>query len=277
MTGFGSSERGDFRVEVRSLNSRFLEMNLRLPFGLMEQEIPLRNIIKSRFARGRFDVFVTIKSGKLGFGLNMTRARQVYEALEGLRRELLIEEPSGIRDLIALKDFFLSEETGYDVVALMEAFGEAISQVEEMRIKEGRMISEDITGRIRILEEINARMKALLPVTLSTLKEKFVSKIKSMLQESGWDEGRLMQEAAILAERADIAEEITRITGHLAQMKKLVNSNDKIGRELDFLLQELHREANTIGSKTSDMEITNRGIEFKTEVERIRQQAQNLQ
>ncbi|MDA8325577.1 MAG: YicC family protein [Nitrospiraceae bacterium] len=277
MTGFGSSEKGDFRVEVRSLNSRFLEMNLRLPPGLMEQEVPLRNIIRGRFARGRFDVFVTVKSGKQGFSLDVSKAGQVYEALEGLRRELSIAGPAGIRELALMKDLFISEETSCDIVSFTEAFEDAISQVEAMRIKEGRMIAEDVTSRLGALERINGRMKELLPVTLSALKERFASKIKSMLQETGWDEGRLMQESAILAEKADIAEELTRITGHLGQMEKIIASNDKIGRELDFLLQELHREANTIGSKTTDMEITARVIEFKTEVERIRQQVQNLQ
>ncbi len=277
MTGFGSSEKGDFRVEIRSLNSRFLEMNLRLSPGLMEQEVPLRNIIRGRFARGRFDVFAVVKPGRQGFSLNASKAKQVYEALEGLRRELSIGAPAGLPELLAMKDLFISEETGYDIVSFTEACEEAISQVEAMRAKEGLMIAEDITGRLEMLERINGRMKDLLPVTLSALKEKFASKIKSMLQESGWDEGRLMQEAAILAEKADIAEELTRITGHLGQMRKIIGGNDKIGRELDFLLQELHREANTIGSKTTDMEITARVIEFKTEVERIRQQAQNLQ
>ena len=277
MTGFGSSEKGDFRVEVRSLNSRFLEMNLRLPPGLMEQEVPLRNIIRGRFARGRFDVFVTVKSGKQGFSLDVSKAGQVYEALEGLRRELSIAGPADIRELALMKDLFISEETSCDIVSFTEAFEDAISQVEAMRIKEGRMIAEDVTSRLGALEHINGRMKELLPVTLSGLKERFASKIKSMLQETGWDEGRLMQESAILAEQADIAEELTRITGHLGQMEKIIASNDKIGRELDFLLQELHREANTIGSKTTDMEITARVIEFKTEVERIRQQVQNLQ
>ncbi len=277
MTGFGSSEKGDFRVEVRSLNSRFLEINLKLPSGLMEQDILLRNIIKGRFARGKFDVFVTVRSGRQGFSLNVSKARQVYEAMEGLRRELSIPGQTGIRELAAMKDLFVSEESGQDAASIEGAFEEALSGAEAMRLREGRMIAEDIDGRIASLGRINGRMKELLPATLSGLKEKYASKIKSMLQETGWDEGRLLQEAAILAERADIAEELTRIAGHLDQMKKIIRGNDKTGRELDFLLQELHREANTIGSKTSDMEITARAIEFKTEVERIRQQAQNLQ
>ena len=277
MTGFGASEKGDFRVEIRSLNSRFLEMNFRMPCGLVEQEVPLRNIIKAKFARGRFDVFVNAKPGKRGLSLDAHKAKELYKGLDGLRRELQINEAPSLAELIALKDFFLMEEGGYDPGPLKEAFDEALSQVEAMRLDEGRVIGEDMALRIGALERLNAEMKELLPKTALQLKEKFVSRIRAMVNEAGIDEGRIAQEAAVLAEKADIAEELTRITGHLEHMKKMIKGNDKIGRELDFLLQELNREANTIGSKTGEMEITGRDIQFKTEVERIRQQAQNLQ
>ncbi|MDA8085406.1 MAG: hypothetical protein M0Z75_01785, partial [Nitrospiraceae bacterium] len=115
------------------MNSRFLEMNLRLSPGLMEQEVPLRNIIRGRFARGRFDVFAVVKPGRQGFSLNASKAKQVYEALEGLRRELSIGAPAGLPELLAMKDLFISEETGYDIVSFTEACEEAISQVEAMR------------------------------------------------------------------------------------------------------------------------------------------------
>ena len=277
MTGFGSCERGEFRVEVRSLNSRFLEINLKLPSGLMEQDVLLRNAIKGRFARGRFDVFVTVKPGGQAFSLDAGKAGRVYEALEALRRELSIPGQAGIGELLALKDLFVSEDTGMDTAFLLEAFETAIAGVEAMRLGEGRMIAEDIGRRLDVLGRINGRMKELLPQTLSDLREKYALKIKSMLQETGWDDGRLIQEAAVLAERADIAEELTRIEGHLGEAGKIIGGGGQAGRQLDFLLQELHREVNTICSKTGDMEITARAIEFKTEVERIRQQAQNLQ
>ena len=278
MTGFGSSEKGDFRVEIRSLNGRYLEMNLRLPCGLMEQEVQLRNIIKEKFARGRIDVFVNIKEGKRTVSLDARAAKELYARLDELRRELQIAEPPSMAELIVLKDLFLSEESGYDLASLKEAFDEALSKVEAMRQNEGRIIGEDISFRADILERLNGEMKELLPKTAQALREKFAAKIRAMMAEAGIDEVRVAQEAAVLAEKADIAEELTRITGHLEHMKKMINGkNDKIGRELDFLLQELNREANTVGSKTGEMEITGRDIQFKTEVERIRQQAQNLQ
>ncbi len=278
MTGFGSSEKGDFRVEIRSLNSRYLEMNFRLPCGLMEQEAPLRSAIKARFARGRFDVFVGIKEAKKTVSLDPGRAKELYTGLDEIRRGLRISEPPSMADLIAFKDFFLSEESGKDLASLNEAFEEALSQVEAMRLDEGRIIREDVSARTEILERLNGEMKELLPKTAQALKEKFAAKIRAMMSEAGVDEARIAQEAAVLAEKADIAEELTRITGHLEHLRKIISGkNDKIGRELDFLLQELNREANTVGSKTGEMEITGKDIEFKTEVERIRQQAQNLQ
>ena len=278
MTGFGSSEKGDFRVEVRSLNSRYLEMNFRLPCGLLEQEVPFRNIIKEKFARGRFDVFVSVKEGRRMVSLDARKAKELYAGLDGLRRELGIPDSPSMAELIVLKDLFLSEESGHDLASLKDAFDESLAQVEAMRLGEGRIIAQDISGRAEILERLNSEMKELLPKTALALREKFAAKIRAMMAEAGIDEGRIAQEAAVLAEKADIAEELTRITGHLEHMKKMISGkNDKIGRELDFLLQELNREANTIGSKTGEMEITGRDIQFKTEVERIRQQAQNLQ
>ena len=265
-------------MEVRSLNSRYLEMNLRLPAGLMEQEASLRNIIKEKFARGRIDVFVSVKeSGKVA-SLDVGKAKELYAGLDGIRRELGINEPPTMAELIALKDLFLSEEVGYDPASLKDVFDEALAQVEAMRLAEGRVIAQDIAARVEILERLNGEMKELLPKTAQALMEKFAAKIRALMAEAGVDEARIAQEAAVLAEKADIAEELTRITGHLEHMRKMINGkSDKIGRELDFLLQELNREANTIGSKTGEMEITGRDIQFKTEVERIRQQAQNLQ
>ncbi len=253
-------------------------MNFRLPSGLMEQEAPLRSAIKTMFARGRFDVFIGIKEGEKKVSLDAGRARELYAGLDELRRELGILEPPSIAELSAFKDFFLSEDSGRDLASLNEAFEEALTRVEAMRLDEGRVIREDIAARTELLERLNIEMKDLLPKTEQALKEKFSDRIRAMMAEAGVDEARIAQEAAVLAEKADIAEELTRITGHLQHLRKIISGkNDKIGRELDFLLQELNREANTIGSKTGEMEITGRDIQFKTEVERIRQQAQNLQ
>lgn len=277
MTGFGSAEKGEFRVEVRSLNHRFLEINIRMPHWLMEHEIPMRNALKKKFARGRFDVFVNINANRMMGGLNEQVAKEVYARLDSLKNELAIGEPLGMGELLQMKEFFTSEEGAADPGPLYLAFEEAIRQVLEMRLKEGRMLREDILLHRQNLEKLYDEARTILPGALSGMRDRFVERLKGLLSETGFDETRLVQEAAILTEKADISEEIARIGGHLEQIRKMLENGDKIGRELDFVLQELHREANTIGSKIEDLAIINKAIEFKTEIERMRQQAQNLQ
>jgi len=276
MTGFGSAETGEFRVDVRSLNHRFLEINVRIPHRLLEHEIPIRNMIKGKFARGRFDVFVNL-NGKIALGLDRDAAREVYGVLNGLRKELSIPGPVGLGDLVNLKEFFTAEAEPPEAAPLYEALGQALKDVEKMRAEEGRMLAADILEHAGKLLQLYAEARDLLPQALSGLKERFTGRLKALLAEAGFEEARLLQEAAILAEKADISEELARIGGHLAQIEKLFEKGRKIGRELDFILQELHREANTIGAKIEDVEIIKRFIEFKTEVERMREQAQNLQ
>jgi len=277
MTGFGSAERGEFRVEVRSLNHRFLEINIRMPHGLLEHEIPIRNLIKEKFVRGRFDVFVNLNGTKLAGGLNEDAAKEVYVLLDSLRKELRMPGEIGMGELLLLKEFFTTEAEPPEAGPLYEAINEALRDLERMRTEEGRMLAEDILGHAEKLSRLHAEAQGLLPGALSGMKERFTERLKALLAETGFEEARLLQEAAVLAEKADISEELARIGGHLAQIRKLFENGEKIGRELDFILQELHREANTIGSKMEDVAIINRVIEFKTEVERIRQQAQNLQ
>ncbi len=277
MTGYGAAERGDFRVEVRSLNHRYLEANIRLPYGLLEQEIPMRNAIRQRFARGRFDVFVNLSPARQKPALNGFAAKEVHAALENLRKQLLIPDPVGMRDLLLVKDLFMGEEGGFDTGLLFEAFNCCLDEVEKMRVEEGGMIKEDVLSRAAILKKLEGEMESLMPVALAAMKDKFVERLKEVLADFDYEETRLIQEAAILSEKADISEELTRIKGHIEQIGKIIQAGDKIGREFDFLMQELHREANTIGSKMDELTIIRKAIEFKTEVERIRQQVQNLQ
>lgn len=277
MTGFGQAEEGAFKVEVRSLNHRFLEINVKLPQGMMEHESAIRNAIKGRFARGRFDVFVNVRPEKLKASFNYAAASELYSSLELLRKELAAPAPPGISELVALRDFFITQEAVSDPAMLMKALELALGQVGRMRTAEGALIHEDIAKRAVALEAIRGQIEKALPAVLESAKAKYIQRIKSMLSDASVDEARLLQEASILAEKADIAEELTRIGGHIERMKKILASGDTIGRELDFILQELHREANTLGSKAEDLEIIRKAIEFKTEAERAKQQVQNLQ
>ncbi len=277
MTGFGSAQKGDFKVEIRSLNSKHLEINMRLPHGLVEKEGELRGKIKERFSRGKFDVFAYLTGERMLARLNAFRAKEVYIALDSLRKELLLPDPVGMAELIGLKELFVHEEHAHEAPDLLEAFEDALVQVKRMRLEEGRVIKTDVSERLAEIGRLRDGIEALLPAALENIKAAFVARIKAMLAETGYDESRVLHEASVVAERADIAEEVTRISGYTVQIGKLLGSGDKIGRELDFILQELNREANTICSKTAEMEILNRAILLKSEVERIRQQIQNLQ
>ena len=277
MTGFGSAQKGDFKVEIRSLNSKHLEINMRLPHGLVDKEAELRGKIKEHFSRGKFDVFAYLTGERMLARLNAFRAKEVYIALDSLRKELLLPDPVGMAELIGLKELFVHEEHAHEVPDLLEAFEDALAQVKRMRLEEGRVIKTDVSERLAEIGRLRDGIEALLPAALENIKAAFVARIKAMLAETGYDESRVLHEASVVAERADIAEEVTRISGYTVQIGKLLGSGDKIGRELDFILQELNREANTICSKTAEMEILNRAILLKSEVERIRQQIQNLQ
>ena len=264
-------------MEIRSLNSKHLEINLKLPHGLVDKEAELRAKIKERFSRGRFDVFAYLTGERMLARLNAFRAKEVYIALDSLRKELLLPDPVGMAELIGLKELFVHEEHAHEAPDLLAAFEDALEQVKKMRLQEGRLIKEDVTERLAEIARLRDGIEALVPAALAGMKTAFVARLKAMLSETGYDESRLLHEAAIMAEKADIAEEVTRLAGYTVQIGKLLGSGDKIGRELDFILQELNREANTICSKTSEMEILNRAILLKTETERIRQQIQNLQ
>lgn len=278
MTGFGASEKDGFRVEIRSLNHRFMDVSIRLSPFLSEHEMPLRNMLKERFSRGKFDVLISTKSdGRTRLKLNTELAKEIYNSLNALRAELSIPGAIGIETLLNYKELLIAEEPEYNINSLYDAFREAIIQLEKMRGDEGKAIAEDVLRRADRLESINKEIIALSPEVVADSKRKFHERISELLIGIEYDRDRILQEAAIMIEKADITEELTRIENHLKQFKKVLLSGDTIGKRLDFLLQELNREVNTIASKTDDYRISSIVIEMKSEIEKMREQAQNIQ
>ncbi len=278
MTGFGAAERNGFRVEVRSLNHRFLDISVRTPAALSRHEMPIRDALQKRFDRGKFDVYVSTSGpGELRFNLNAGMAREVRRALGELGEAAGTSGEIGIDTLLQWKDLFLKEEISYDEDTLFGAFEEAVAGLEQMRLKEGRDIAREIESRAGRLEELNGKVAAIAPEAMASAKEKYFGRLKDLLAEKGCEDSKLMQEAASLAERADITEEITRLRNHIAHMRDIIRAGGTVGRKLDFLLQELNREANTIASKTDDFRITELVIDMKTEIEKTREQVQNIQ
>lgn len=278
MTGFGASEKGSFRVEMRSLNHRFLEISMKISPHLNQHEIPLRNLVKKRFSRGKFDVLVSLRDEENPrVKVHMGLAREIYNSLLSLKEGLSLSGAIGIETIAGFRELIVSEEVPRDSELLYSAFAEAMDRVYEMRSKEGESIAQDVGLRLENVEHMNAQVSLLCPEAVNKCKERFMERLALLFGEAQYDENRVLQEAAMVAEKTDISEEISRINSHLKQMRQILSDGDTIGRKVEFLLQELNREVNTVASKSDDYRISSITVEMKAELEKMREQAQNMQ
>ncbi len=278
MTGFGSATNHDFTVEIRSLNHRFIDISLKMPPYMSRYEIPLRNILKEKFRRGRLDVSISVNESQAPrLKINKHLAGNLYAALRQLQEELSLPGEISIETLTGYREILMEEETGYDVEALYRVFREAASKLEEMRLREGNLLREDIRKRLDILNDMNSRIKSRAPDEVARWREKFTERLKLIVETGAIDNNRIIQEAALMAEKLDISEEINRIENHIKQFVEILNGGNMIGKQLDFLLQEINREVNTLAYKSGDYSISSLAVEMKTEVEKIREQIQNIQ
>jgi uncharacterized protein (TIGR00255 family) len=278
MTGFGSAANTEFTVEIRSLNHRFIDISFRMPPYMNRYEIPVRNILKEKFRRGRLDVSICVKeSGIPGLRINRRLARNIYAALRELQDELSLPGDIGIDTLTGYKEIIMEEEAECDVEALTRVFREAASNLEQMRLREGALLLEDIGKRLDILTEMNGRIKSMAPDEVLRWREKFTERLKLIMENGAIDNNRIIQEAALMSEKLDISEETNRIENHLKQFVEILDKGGVIGKKLDFLLQEINREVNTLSYKSGDYSISRLVVEMKTEVEKIREQVQNIQ
>ncbi len=278
MTGFGSSEKGGFKVEIRSLNHRFIDISLKIPPYLSQFDIALRNVIKEKFHRGKFDVTISLNGQQLmQFNINREMARKIYSTLLELQKEFSIPGQIEISTLAGYRELFIEGEPKYNIDALHAAFHEAVSNLEAMRVKEGKLLLEEQRQRVETLNVINNKIKSLTPYFLEKYRERFTERLGLILGTTGIDSTRVIQEAALMAEKIDISEEVSRLENHIKQFIETIDEGDAIGRKLDFLLQEMSREVNTIASKSADYTISNFIVDMKTEIEKMREQVQNIQ
>ena len=278
MTGFGSAEGLSFKVEIRSLNHRFLDVSLKVPQNLGRHELPMRNMVRERFSRGKFDIFVSTINGKdLAIKVNMDLAKGIYNSLRSLKEELSLQGEIGIETIASFREVVMTEETDHNIESLYDVFKEALNRVEEMRKREGEAIARDLFARLDLLEDLRVRTASLSREVADSCRERYRERLHSLFGDLGFDENRVLQEAALLAEKSDINEEITRLSSHIGQLKKILSDGDTIGRKVEFLLQELNREVNTIASKADDYRVSSVAVEMKAELEKIREQAQNIQ
>lgn len=278
MTGFGAAERDGFKVEVRSLNHRYMDISVRMPSVLMEHEIPVRNIIKERFARGKFDVNISFADKRqMKMTVNKDMAKGIYDAFSDLQKELSLPGDFNIDFFSGYRELLMAEEPEYDTHALYNALNDAVSKVEEMRRTEGETLKKEMESRLKRLEGIHGEIEGLSKGLVVHYKDALAKKIAELVPNLSIDETMLAQEVAIMAQKSDIAEELARFRSHIQQFQSALSNGDVIGRKLDFILQEMNRETNTVASKMDDVRIINLSIEIKTEVEKLREQVQNIQ
>lgn len=278
MTGFGSAERNGCRVEIKSVNHRFLDIYVRAPSSLNQMEIPLRNMVKERFARGKFDITITLSElASAAVEINPEAVRKMYHAFKDLQGELSIKGEIDINTFIGLHEMFIETQQKYDLEEIATIFARALDDLAGMRSREGETLAAELSRIAQTVGASNEKIMASFDRVLTEIKDKFNERLRTLLEGQDVDEGRILQEAAIFAAKLDIAEEIARINSHLAQFGEVLSGGGIIGRKLDFILQELNREVNTIASKSTDYGISGVTVEMKTAIEKMREQVQNLQ
>ncbi len=280
MTGYGRGIAGDFKVEVRSSNHRNIDIQINIPSYLYCYEAEIRKLIKQRFHRGRIEVYVPRVVGdnvNFRLKLNKSLAREYYNALVSLKEELSLSDNIGIDVLASQKNIFLLDEPEIETAEFYDALKAALEELKRTRSEEGQYLVSDIQDRIQLLSKYTTSIENKRTEFISHAKKNLYERLKVLLDNTPIDDSRLIQETAILIERSDITEEIVRIKSHLRYIKELLKSGDANGKKMDFIAQELNREINTIGSKTPDVEIRTYVVEMKHELEKIREQVQNLQ
>lgn len=290
MTGHGVGEAalgpGRVQIEIRSVNHRYLEVRVRLPTELLEHGGFVEEHVRGALGRGRIEVTGRLFGDALSAPvLDVARARAAYEQLVALRDALSPREPLPLSLLASVPELFVARGLP-DLRAAREALAGAIEQacrgVIEMRAREGAALAVDLDARIERMVEHVAQIEARVPETVEGARRKLADRIEKLLLQAGagvpLEESRLEQEIAIFADRCDVTEECTRLRSHADQFRALTEAGapEALGRRLDFLLQEMAREANTIGAKSSDAEIARLVVELKADVERMREQVQNV-
>ena len=288
MTGFGTAEAttslSRYAVEMRSVNHRFCEIVVRLPREFAALEDQVRAIVQGRVLRGRVDVAIIRQDhGKRTRAVkaDLDLATAYASALNDLKHALSISAPLDLSTLVSLPDLIRIEEQKEDLevswAALSAGVADAVERLVAMRDTEGARLAADLARRVERLDEHIAAIEARAPSVVGEYHARLVRRVQELTDGVSVDPGRLATEIAMFADRTDVTEEITRFRSHLVQVQSTLNADGAVGRTLEFIVQELGREANTIGSKANDLAITRRVIAMKGELESLREQIQNVE
>ena len=287
MTGYGkgniSENLRNYQVEIKSVNHRYLDISVKMPRVLSYLEEDVKKVISSKVKRGKIDVFITFENSSTEgkeIKINNEIAKMYINQLKQLAEEenilanIEVTEISKYPDVLSIQNTQDDEQIKKE---LIEATTIATDKLVQMRQVEGSKMAEDLLKRI---EKTNQKIEKISGLSTGLIEEyvvKLENRIKEILKNHEIDESRLAQEVVIYADKCSIEEEVTRLKSHISQFKELINSDDAVGKKLDFIIQEMNRETNTIGSKANNLEITNGVIDIKTEIENIREQVQNIE
>ena len=287
MTGFSKNEANEKGVtaivEIRSLNGRYLEMNIRMPRGVQHKEFEIREIIRKNVGRGSLNVNVNLEydSSATSLTLNTQVAQQTYDSLNVLKKELKIRETVKMEHLLQFSNLFMDKEENDDEALIMRvirrALNNALHSLDVMKKNEGSQILTDIQNRIQGLEKTTKEIEDLGIKRIPEERERLRQRIAQLFESDEIDEQRLQTEMVLLADKLDISEECVRLRSHINFFNEQLKSKQSEGRKINFLLQEMHREVNTIGSKINDAKISQLVVEVQAALERIREQIQNIE
>jgi uncharacterized protein (TIGR00255 family) len=289
MTGFGRGEASSggitVTVELKTVNSRYLDISLRLPKSIQERELDLKELLQEHLKRGKLNVTVRVDKADTGepeITFNKNLVQGYKQMLNDLREAAGIEEPVTLRSFLEFNDIFESrqqdEETKQQIWELCcEAAESAAEALKKMRRQEGSQLENDLNQRINDIEEMLDIVREKVDGRAAQIKEELLERINNLIDSDKIDPDRLEMEVAMLVDKADITEEIVRTQSHIKFFREALNSGDAVGRRLNFLSQEINREINTIGSKANDSEISQYIVKAKESLEQIREQVQNIE
>ena len=288
MTGFGRAQNScsglNITVELKAVNSRYFEFNCRLPRGYLFLEDKLKSYMQSRISRGKIEMFVSIDSednGNISISLNKAYLDSYMTALNELSKTYKIKNKVTVSDFIGNNDAFVISRSHIDEETVtsdvLQVASEAVDNFILMRRTEGEKLADDVKSRVEAILQKVEFIENKSPESVTAYRERLENKMKELLGSTQFDEARIITETAIYADKVAVSEETVRLRSHIGQLTAMLNSGEAVGRKLDFIVQEMNRETNTIGSKALNLEIAQTVVDIKAEIEKIREQIQNIE
>ena len=289
MTGYGKAEYNQngitLTVEIKTVNNRFLDLSFKMPKSFIPLQEAVRSAIQKHIVRGKGDVYVsykkqTLDSGVIDYDINLASsyvsvAKALKKQFPNLKNDFTVTSLMKTADVLTFKQEEVSVEELTPI--LLETVENACINLNKMRLFEGEKLKEDMLKRVAVIEETVNAIKVRAPLVASEYKARLTERVNALLEGKDIDEARILMEVAVFADKSNIDEELTRLTSHVSQFRKICQEQNEVGKKLDFLVQEFNRESNTICSKSNDIEVTDNALKLKCEIEKIREQIQNIE